>query len=105
LDADFPVVAENPRMLGYAQAIVGRPFCKTQPYYHGDAATKETWFWRNDDSFRPLLDTNRLVLPAAGTEERKKYESIWREPPGENRKANRSKSFPGMANAIASQWF
>ena len=106
LDLNIPIVSENPKMMHYAMQIVGRKyFCKTQPYYHGDKATKETYFWRNCESFKPLIDTNRLILPEKGTIERKEFESVWREPPGKMRKANRSRFFPDLADAIASQWF
>lgn len=105
LNLDYSVVCENPWMHKYGEYIVGRSFCITQPYFHGDKATKRTDFWRNDMSFSPLKHTNVLTLPPAGSEERKKWEGTWRATPGPSRERDRSRSFPGLMKAVAEQWF
>lgn len=33
-----------------------------------------------------------------------KWERVWRMPPSENRKAMRSRTYQGIANAMAEQW-
>jgi hypothetical protein len=102
----FPVVCENPRMHPYGLNELGVwPFCTTQPHKHGDKAFKETMFWRNCESFQPLQDTNPLEVPKFKTQEYKEWSKIFRMPPGIDREAKRSETFPGIADAIAEQWF
>lgn len=64
-----------------------------QPWWFGDAERKATCFWTN--GLPPLTPTNP-VLPLGC--------SVHREPPGPNRKANRSRTFPGLARAMAEAW-
>jgi hypothetical protein len=45
-----------------------------------------------------------LTPPVKGTEEHKLWSAIHRAPPGPDRWKIRSKSFEGMAEAIAQQW-
>lgn len=104
LNLPYPVACENPRPHKYAEEIMGRSFCITQPYFHGDMATKETHFWRNCMAFNPLKPTNIIDLPPLGTTERKKFEGVWRAAPGPDRERERSRSFPGMMKAVAEQW-
>lgn len=106
LELPFPVVLENPRMHPYGlNAVRVWPFCTTQPHHHGDKAFKETMFWRNDDSFKPLTETNRLLVPKYGTPEYKAWSETFRMPPGPDREKLRSRTYLGIANAIAQQWF
>ncbi len=106
LNLPFPVVCENPRMHPYAlRELFQWPFCSTQPWHHGDEAFKETMFWSNDNSFGPLKDTNRLTPPKPHTEEYKRWSQVFRMPPGDKREEMRSKTYPGIARAIAEQWF
>lgn len=51
-----------------------------------------------------LVETNRLVPPKRGTEEHKAWSKIARMPPGPNRSTDRSRTFPGIANAMAMQF-
>lgn len=105
LDLPFPVVCENPRMHPYGlNALRIWPFCSTQPHKHGDKAFKETMFWRNDNSFMPLIDTNALEVPKFKTPEYKEWSAVFRMPPGVNREKDRSRTYPGIANAMANQW-
>ena len=101
--ADCPRVAiENPvssrifEMPPHSQEI--------QPYMFGHPYTKKTRLWLKG---LPLLVPTRLVDPVApyvpagtGRKDRSKYGAAKR---GEDAK-NRSKTFPGIAKAMAEQW-
>jgi len=64
-----------------------------QPYEHGHGETKKTGFALH--GLPPLKPTNMV----AGREQR-----IWKMAPSPNRKRDRSKTFPGIAKAMALQW-
>jgi hypothetical protein len=95
LHAPAPKIAvENPIQHKYARKYI-RPYDQIiQPYYFGDKETKATCLW--------LKNLPPLLTQFTGGEGIK--QSIWREPPGKNRKANRSRTFQGIANAMAEQW-
>ena len=95
LNANAPRVAvENPTMHRYAREAVGRgPDCAVQPFQFGNMESKRTAFWLK--GLPPLLPTH------AGAPLRA---SVHREPPGPERAKNRSRTFPGMAAAMAKQW-
>lgn len=97
LNANASLVAvENPVMHKYGREIVGRgPDFTVQPWQFGDNFTKRTCFWTR--GLPPLRPTSALDGSTAKAE-------VWREPPGPNRQANRSRTYPGLAAAIASQW-
>lgn len=64
-----------------------------QPYEFGDPFKKTTGLWLKN---LPLLKpTNNL-----GKGEQK----CWKETPGPDRKKNRSRTYPGIARAMAEQW-
>lgn len=77
-----------------------------QPYQFGDAAEKRTCLWLVN---LPRLTATDIVVPPP----RKKFDSgksmpiwyadCWHLSPAERSKA-RSKTFPGIANAMADQW-
>ena len=97
LNANAPRVAvENPIMHKYAIAIVGqKPDCMVQPYDFGDWESKRTAFWTR--GLPPLLPT--IMRGQA-----KIQQTLHRLPPGPDRASMRSKTFPGMAAAMAQQW-
>lgn len=64
-----------------------------QPWQFGHGETKKTGFALHN--LPPLVPT-KIV---SGREQR-----IWKMPPGENRKRDRSKTYEGVAEAIADQW-
>lgn len=64
-----------------------------QPWQFGHGETKATCLWLK--ALPPLVPTNIVE----GREQR-----IWRMPPGENRAKERSKTFEGIAKAMAQQW-
>ena len=103
LNADCPRIAvENPvsstvfQMPKHSQEI--------QPYMFGHPYTKKTRLWLRG---LPILEATDLVAPVGpyvpagtGRKDRSKYGSAKR---GEDAK-NRSKTFPGIAKAMAEQW-
>lgn len=102
-NAPIPGIAlENPIMHRYARSSVGEPSQYIQPWHHGDPAFKGTGLWLKN---LPLLvDTNRLTPPKPGTPEHKAWSAIHMAPPGPDRWKIRSKTFQGIANAMAEQW-
>lgn len=96
LDAPIEKIAlENPQMLGYAMDIIGKKQTQIiQPWQFGHPETKKTYLWLK--GFPELEPTNIVE----GREQR-----IWKMPPGPNRKRERSKTYKGIADAMAEQWF
>ena len=71
-----------------------RPSDQTiQPYMFGHGETKATCFWLKN---LPLLKPTKYV---EGREPK-----IWLEPPGPDRWKNRSRTYQGIADAMAEQW-
>lgn len=94
--APFPRVAiENPIMLGHPKRLFGIPDPTQiiQPWQFGHGETKATCLWLKN--LPPLVPTNIVE----GREQR-----IWKMGPGENRKRDRSRTFEGIAAAMAEQW-
>jgi hypothetical protein len=101
--ANAPQIAiENPVPHGHALALIGRPSQYVQPWWFGDEAFKATGLWLH--GLPCLTATDRLTPPKPGTDEHKRWSFIHRMPPGPDREALRSKTFPGIARAMATQW-
>lgn len=64
-----------------------------QPWQFGHGETKKTGLWL--DNLPKLKETDRVE----GREQR-----IWKMPPSKDRAKMRSKTFPGIAKAMAEQW-
>ncbi|WP_306003233.1 hypothetical protein [Brevundimonas sp. C43] len=79
-----------------------RPAQTVQPWWFGDPAFKGTGLYLR--GLPALVPTNRLTPPKPGTPEHKAWSAIHRAPPGPDRWAFRSKTFAGIANAMADQW-
>ena len=88
------ICIENPIQHKYARGFIRRPDQIIQPYHFGNAESKATCLW--------LKGLPPLMAKFTGGEGIK--QSIWHEPPSENRKANRSRTFQGIAEAMAKQW-
>ncbi len=87
---------ENPVMHGHAKALIRNyrpPAQSIQPWQFGHGETKRTCLWL--DNLPPLQPT-RVV---EGREAR-----VHRMSPGPQRWKERSRFFPGIADAMASQW-
>lgn len=94
---------ENPIIHRYAKDLICNPLRHVvQPWWFGDPAFKATGF--ELIGLDPLEATNKLKPPKKGTPEHKAWSFIHRMPPGPDREKMRSKTFPGIANAMAQQW-
>jgi len=96
LAANAPRVAvENPVMHGYAAAICGKPNFTVQPWQFGDPAKKRTCFWTR--GLPPLVPTSDMTADDARAD-------CHLASPGPDRWKERSRTYPGIAAAIAAQW-
>lgn len=92
LDADIPRIAlENP--IGVISTKIREPDQIIQPWMFGHGETKATCLWLKN---LPKLQPTNIV---AGREGR-----VWKESPGPNRWKNRSRTYQGIAEAMAEQW-
>lgn len=94
-DADIPrICIENPIMHSYARELVGMRATQTiQPWMFGHAETKATCLWLKN--LPKLMPTNIVE----GRTPRVHHES-----PGPDRWKNRSRTLPGIAEAMAEQY-
>lgn len=95
LAAPIPRIAiENPRMHGWGiERTGGRAHQVIQPWEYGHGETKATGLRLKN---LPYLMPTEIVT---GRDQR-----IWKMPPGENRKRERSRTYAGIAAAMAEQW-
>lgn len=85
------VALEQPKTI--MQRYIGEYSQSIQPYQFGHGETKETWLWlKGLPNLRP---TNKVD----GRETR-----IWKMPPSPDRQRLRSRTYPGIAQAMAQQW-
>ena len=99
------VAVENPVMHGYAKERIrnySKPAQTVQPWWFGDPLFKATSFYLR--GLLPLVETNRLDPPKAGTDEHKRWSVVHRASPGHDRWKIRSKTPAGIAGAAALQW-
>jgi hypothetical protein len=99
------IAVENPVMHKYAKAkIVGYtpPAQIMQPWWFGDPAFKATGLYLRN--LPPLVATHRLLPPKPGSAEHKAWSAVHRATPGPDRWRFRSRTFNGIAAAMASQW-
>lgn len=97
------VAIENP--VGVLSKRLGRPQV-VQPWWFGDDASKATCWWTRGGL--PILVKTSPVSPRmVGGRPRWSNQTDGgqnRLPPGQNRAADRSRTYPGMAQAIVEQW-
>lgn len=103
LNADIPRIAiENPLPHGYAVVAIGRKYDQSiQPWQFGHTTSKETCFWLKN---LPLLTETDNVYETMMKLPKKERNLCHYESPGPNRKNNRSRFLPGIADAMAKQW-
>lgn len=96
------IAVENP--VGVMNTAYRKPDCIVHPYYFGDDAKKKTCFWLK--GLEPLEATNIIepttVVTGHGTDS-PWHAYTWNLPPAERSK-ERSRTFPGIARAMAEQW-
>ena len=89
------IAVENPIMLGHPKRLFGipEPTQIIQPWQFGHGETKATCLWLK--GLPPLVPTNIVD----GREQ-----LVFRMAPGPDRKRERSRTFAGIAEAMADQW-
>lgn len=99
------VALENPVMHKHARALLPRDLAKpqiVQPWFFGDPAFKATGLYLR--GLPHLRATDRLEPPKPGTAEHKRWSAVHRASPGPDRWKFRSRTFEGLARAMAHQW-
>lgn len=90
---------ENPKnVMG---PVIGKRTQVIQPYEFGHLERKETWLWLH--GLPPLVPTDN-VYGAMMKLPKKERERLHYMSPSENRGHERSRTFQGIANAMAEQW-
>ncbi len=96
------VAVENPIMHPHAAALINSKYTQIiQPYQFGHMEQKATCLWLK--GLQELKETNNVYgemmkLP------KNKRQRLHYLPPGPDREKNRSKTFQGIADAMAAQW-
>ena len=85
------IALENP--VSIISSRIRKPDQIVQPWMFGHGETKATCLWLKN---LPRLTPTQVV---SGREGR-----VWREPPGPDRWKRRSRTFQGLADAMADQW-
>jgi hypothetical protein len=95
MNADIPAIAvENPIPHKYALQVIGRKYDQIiHPWMFGHGETKATCLWLKN--LPPLMATNIVTGRDC---------KIWKMPPSQDRAKLRSKTFKGIADAMANQW-
>jgi hypothetical protein len=93
------VALEQPKTI--MQKYIGPKTQVIHPWMFGHKEYKETWLWIKG---LPLLKETSNVLKWMVADDRSKYEKVFRMPPSADRGKLRSKTYQGLANAIADQW-
>lgn len=100
MDAPIHRIAiENP--VGVISTRIRKPDCIIQPYEHGEPESKKTCLWLKN--LPPLLPTDILLPPGGGrwkNQDAKGQNNV----SGKDRWKIRSKTYPGIAKAMAKQW-
>lgn len=99
------VAIENPEMHDLARERMPDDVPAPQmvhPFWFGHPEYKATgWYLRGLDW---LVPTDMLAEPQRGSDEWKAWNRVWRMSPRADRGKERSRFFPGMADAMAAQW-
>lgn len=96
---------ENPVMHKYARVrvdLIKNARQVVQPWWFGDPFFKATGLELH--GLPRLRATNRLNPPSQNSVDYKAWSAVHRATPGPNRWKDRSRTFPGMAEAMADQW-
>jgi hypothetical protein len=93
------VALEQPKTI--MQKYIGKRSQTIHPWQFGHKEFKETWIWLKN---LPKLTPTNIIEPPKDKEERKKWEKVFRMPRSDDRGKLRSKTYPGIAAAIAFQY-
>lgn len=85
------IAVENP--IGVISTHIRKPDQIIQPWQFGHGETKATCLWLKN---LPKLTPTNVVEGRAGR--------VWREPPSPDRRKKRSRTYQGVAGAMAEQW-
>tara|TARA_R100000781_G_scaffold24008_3_gene17745 strand:+ start:14100 stop:14723 length:624 start_codon:yes stop_codon:yes gene_type:complete len=100
------IAIENP--VSVISTKIRKPDQIVQPYWFGDEARKTTCLWlKNLPLLKPtnIVGKGEQVVYKSGKSHPKWYaEALTKAKTPEERRRLRSKTFPGMANAIVEQW-
>jgi len=107
MDVDIPKIAiENP--ISVISSRIRKPDQIIQPWMFGDEATKSTCLWlKNLPKLKPtkIVGKGEMVTYGSGKRMQKWYvDALTNSKSAEERRTMRSKTFPGIARAIAEQW-
>jgi len=103
LTSPIPFIAiENPIQHKYANDLIGEKYSQIiQPYQFGHPESKATCFWLKG---LPKLNPTNNVKAEWELLPKNQSHRIHYMPPGPERTKLRSKTFPGIARAMAVQW-
>lgn len=99
------IAVENPIMHRHAKARIENyapPTQFIQPWWFGEPAFKATGLYLR--GLPKLVPTNKLTPPAPGTAEHKAWSRVHRASQKPDRWRERSRTYQGIADAIADQW-
>jgi hypothetical protein len=96
------VCVENPVPHGYTAAKVGRYSQTIQPWQFGHRQMKRTALWLRNLPHR--MPTCVVGPPPRNPTARKDWADVHRAAPGKERKKDRSRTYLGIAEAMAQQW-
>lgn len=93
------VAFENPKnVMG---RYIGKKTQSIQPYEYGHMERKETWLWLQGlPNLKPTNDVYEQMMKLS----KKERERIFYMSPSEKRGMERSRTYQGIADAMASQW-
>ena len=94
------IAIENP--IGAINTRICKPTQIIQPYQFGDDASKRTCLWLKN--LPPLVPTDILPLPPSGRWANQTPSGQNKLGPSPTRWKERSKTYPGIARAMAAQW-
>lgn len=95
-----PWAIENP--VGIMSTVYRKPDQIIQPWQFGHPESKKTCLWLND--LKPLVPTNILNLPDVGYWDNQTPSGQNKLGPSKDRATIRSKTYLGIAKAMANQW-
>jgi hypothetical protein len=91
------VAVENP--VGIMSKCFRKPDQIIQPWMFGHPETKATCLWLKN--LNPLTETNNVYKNMMELPKKEQQRIFWM---GSNHQKERSKTFPGIARAMAEQW-